>query len=269
MGYVLTEILPWIIGALIIGFIVGWLFWRGRCGTSQETLEELERLRTHLVVHEQKAKDLSGRIDQQRAEIGRLSALADSLQAEKGARPVVDVDGLHARIADLERTNTQLTASTSGVERLKRRIAELEGKDSSWATTVDRLNERIAELEAAAPRGPAAALASSPTLKFDSGPDLDFGEAERVLGFKLKEDDLQVVEGIGPKIAELCAGIGISSWRDLAGTDVSTLQAMLDNAGPRYRMHDPSTWPRQAGLLATGRWVEFKELTDHLSGGRK
>jgi large subunit ribosomal protein L21 len=43
---------------------------------------------------------------------------------------------------------------------------------------------------------------------------------------------------------------------------------MLTDAGPRFRTQDPSTWPRQAALLADGRWDEFKRLTDELDGGR-
>jgi hypothetical protein len=44
---------------------------------------------------------------------------------------------------------------------------------------------------------------------------------------------------------------------------------MLDEAGPRFQMHDPGTWPEQANLLARGPWAEFKELTDRLAAGRQ
>ncbi|MEM1333129.1 MAG: helix-hairpin-helix domain-containing protein, partial [Actinomycetota bacterium] len=101
-----------------------------------------------------------------------------------------------------------------------------------------------------------------------AAPELDLGAAAAVLGTKVKLDDLTAVEGIGPKIAELCAGIGVTTWRSLADTEVATLQSMLDDAGSRYRIHDPGTWPRQAGLLAAGAWAEFKQLTDELDGGR-
>jgi predicted flap endonuclease-1-like 5' DNA nuclease len=97
---------------------------------------------------------------------------------------------------------------------------------------------------------------------------LDLSEAKAVLGTKVELDDLKLIEGIGPKIASLCHGIGIRTWLDLSTTEVSLLQMMLSDAGSRYAAHDPSTWPEQAGLLAAGRWNEFKVLTDGLSGGR-
>jgi predicted flap endonuclease-1-like 5' DNA nuclease len=98
-------------------------------------------------------------------------------------------------------------------------------------------------------------------------PVLDLDAAAGVLGKRIKVDDLTVVEGIGPKIAELCSGIGVATWRALGATDVETLQSMLDAAGSRFQMHKPASWPRQAQLLAEGDWDEFKRLTDELSGG--
>lgn len=99
-------------------------------------------------------------------------------------------------------------------------------------------------------------------------PPLDLAAAAAVLGKKIKLDDLTVVEGIGPKISQLCSAIGITTWRQLADTDVAELQSMLDAAGSRYSVHKPGTWPRQSGLLAAGEWEAFTTFTDELSGGR-
>ena len=97
---------------------------------------------------------------------------------------------------------------------------------------------------------------------------LDLDAAAAALGKKVKLDDLTVVEGIGPKISELCSGIGVTTWRQLADVDVADLQSMLDAAGSRYAVHKPGTWPRQAELLATGQWAAFETLTDELDGGK-
>ncbi len=84
----------------------------------------------------------------------------------------------------------------------------------------------------------------------------------------VEPDDLKKVEGIGPKIEGLLNAAGIQTWAQLAGAEVSRLQSVLDDAGPRYRVHDPATWPRQAGLAADGKWEELEELQDRLKGGR-
>ena len=69
----------------------------------------------------------------------------------------------------------------------------------------------------------------------------------------MRTDDLTAIDGIGPAVEELCAGIGIHTWDELARTEVSLLRTMLNDAGPRFRSLDPSSWPGQAGLLAAGR----------------
>jgi len=81
-------------------------------------------------------------------------------------------------------------------------------------------------------------------------------------------DDLKKIEGIGPKIAELLNAAGIQSYADLAGTDIDKIKEVLDEAGSRYKMHDPTTWPEQAQMAADGKWDELKELQENLKGGK-
>lgn len=83
----------------------------------------------------------------------------------------------------------------------------------------------------------------------------------------IKQDDLTVVEGIGPKIAEHLTNGGIDTWQKLADATVERLQEILTEAGPRYKMHNPTTWPQQAQLCVDGKWDELNELQDRLDGG--
>lgn len=86
-------------------------------------------------------------------------------------------------------------------------------------------------------------------------------------GGAAKKDDLKKIEGIGPKIEQLCNGIGVYTFHQLANTAVDALQKMLDDAGPRYRISNPSTWPKQAEMAANGEWEKLKEYQDFLDGG--
>ena len=72
----------------------------------------------------------------------------------------------------------------------------------------------------------------------------------------------------GPKIEELCHGIGIRTWYDLSTTEVSLLRTMLADAGPRFRTHDPGSWPEQARLLAEGAGRSSRRSPTSLDGGR-
>jgi predicted flap endonuclease-1-like 5' DNA nuclease len=116
---------------------------------------------------------------------------------------------------------------------------------------LERLRARVIELEAALDGRDVPSHA----------PTAEVPGAHRVLGHDIERDDLTVIEGLGPGACELCHGIGILTWADLAETEVSLLRTMLDDAGARYQVHDPTTWPVQAQLLAEGRWDEFRDLS--------
>lgn len=83
-----------------------------------------------------------------------------------------------------------------------------------------------------------------------------------------KPDDLKKIEGIGPKIAELLNAAGINSFEELSNAEAEKIKEILAEAGNRYKMHDPTTWPQQAGLAAQGEWEELKTLQDELKGGK-
>lgn len=88
-------------------------------------------------------------------------------------------------------------------------------------------------------------------------------------GKSIKQDDLKMVEGIGPKIEGLLHDAGITTWEELASASTEKVQKILDEAGPRYRMHQPTTWAKQARMAADGQWEELVAYQDHLDGGRE
>jgi predicted flap endonuclease-1-like 5' DNA nuclease len=172
---------------------------------------------------------------------------------------------LKARI-DLARPQTTLQ-DESEADRLRRELEPVVAER-------DRLRMELADVRGSS----AGALGFSSTVetsiippddceRVETDEPLDLDAAAAVLGKKITLDALTVVEGIGPKIAELCAGIGVTTWAQLAATDVVELQSMLDAAGSRFQMHKPASWPQQAALLASGQWEEFSALTESLAGG--
>ncbi|HEX9955646.1 MAG TPA: 50S ribosomal protein L17 [Fibrella sp.] len=94
-------------------------------------------------------------------------------------------------------------------------------------------------------------------------------EAEATPATAATGDDLKLVEGIGPKIAELLNNAGVTTFAQLADASDETVQAVLTEAGPRYNTHDATTWNEQAALLRDGKMDEFKALTDRLKGGKE
>ena len=82
-------------------------------------------------------------------------------------------------------------------------------------------------------------------------------------------DNLTKIEGIGPKIASLLVADGIDTFAKLSKTKITTLKTVLKNAGPRFKMHVPTTWAEQAKLATKGDWTTLKTLQDELKGGKR
>lgn len=82
-------------------------------------------------------------------------------------------------------------------------------------------------------------------------------------------DNLKKIEGIGPKIEEILKAGGITTFSKLSVSQYDDLKALLNEAGSRYKMHNPKTWPQQAELAEKGAWDELSELQDRLLGGRE
>lgn len=224
MPYTLMKGLLWILAAVVIGIVVGWLL---RSVAAKRQIARARDSRLDPAEHDELLR-LRTRV----ANLEPIVNERDRLRAELDrARPRPGVDVAPAAF------------TTSAAEDAP---ASAPSAHSAASTT-------SAGPSTPAPRG---------------GNSNDARAASAALGRRVAIDDLTVIEGIGPKIAELCHGIGIRTWADLAETEASLLKTMLTDAGQRFKAHDPSTWPEQAGLLAAGAWDEFRALTDRLDGGR-
>lgn len=67
-----------------------------------------------------------------------------------------------------------------------------------------------------------------------------------------RPDDLALLNGIGPKIAEMLGRAGITTFTELASTSVERLRELLAAGGRRFAAADPTRWPEQAARAAEG-----------------
>jgi predicted flap endonuclease-1-like 5' DNA nuclease len=132
----------------------------------------------------------------------------------------------------------------SEAEALNRRIAELTSR-----LTEAEGRARNAGVAAAAAGGLAAAAA--------------YGFAPQKNG----HDDLELIEGIGPKISGLLQQAGINTFAKLAASPAAAIQKILDAAGPNFRLANPESWARQAALCVKGDWAALRKLQDELIAG--
>lgn len=81
-------------------------------------------------------------------------------------------------------------------------------------------------------------------------------------------DNLIKIEGIGKKINELLAAENITTFKELSKLSAKKIKAILETAGSKFAMHDPTSWPKQAKLAAAGKWDELNELQKDLNTGK-
>ncbi len=133
--------------------------------------------------------------------------------------------------------------------------AELDACKSSKASLESDLKTSLASSSL-------AATTSATLIPFDAA------AAKAAFGKKIKENDLTVVEGIGPKIQELFHNHDVKTWKALSECSLEKCQDVLTSGGQRFKMHKPGTWPKQAKLAYEGKWAELLKWQDELDGGK-
>ena len=95
----------------------------------------------------------------------------------------------------------------------------------------------------------------------------DSRAAASIFGRTVRQDDLQIVEGIGPKIEGLFHNYNIKTWKALSKTSVAKCIEVLQSGGEKYRVHDPSSWPMQAKMCYENKWKElYRWQVEHKHG---
>jgi predicted flap endonuclease-1-like 5' DNA nuclease len=142
------------------------------------------------------------------------------------------------------------SVDTSG---LTAELETLRIENSKFKSDLDVCKDRLASATAAAiPRD----------IHFDAD------AAKEAFRRRVKENDLKIVEGIGPKIEGLFHNFDIKTWHTLADTSVAKCQEVLDSGGDRFKVHDPASWPMQARMAYEGRWKELRRWQDEHNHGK-
>jgi large subunit ribosomal protein L27 len=113
---------------------------------------------------------------------------------------------------------------------------------------------------------PVVVVDEAPVVVVDEAPVVT--EEPTVPSEPATNDDLKKIEGVGPKIAQILNEAGIMTFAQLANKTAEQIKDILEEAGPRYNIHNPSSWPAQAKFAAEGTWEELKEYQEILIGGR-
>jgi len=140
-------------------------------------------------------------------------------------------------------------------------------KRSSLQTDLDLCRGKLSA-KGAAPVSTASSFAAGAASASLAAIPFDGGAAKAAYGKTVKQDDLKVVEGIGPKIAGMFNDAGIKTWKALSESSVEQCQKILNGGGDRYKIHNPASWPLQAKMAYEGKWKELVKWQDEHDHGK-
>lgn len=161
------------------------------------------------------------------------------------------------------KVQSELDNCRSNTQQLKTKISSLENDLDFCKAGNLNLTNKISELSKKSDTDIKSFVSNLVPIVFNS--EL----AASVFGKKIKENDLKIIEGIGPKIEELYHNAGINTWLKLSQTSTEKSQSILDAGGESFTMHNPGTWARQAELAYNGKWQKLKDWQDILDGGKE
>ena len=231
MWYTLGTWAWWLVFAALIGGVVGWLLrpiGASKQGEAAAAKAEAERLR--------------GRVAELDGVVSNLELLMAEME-QQAQVPTVPAGLAPAGRDDLLALQQRVGEQQHWISELRVRLWNSESKNRDLQAVVDT------HIVAAAP------------------PEPDLEEGARLLGQPVRLNDFTLIEGIGPAISHLLVNRGLTTWWSLANADHALLRSMLAEAGPKYQVHDPTTWPQQARLLANGDWQQFLGMVDAIRDG--
>lgn len=247
--------LAWLL-PFLLGLLFGWFTWAKYRGLYDESTKKLSTWKSKTKVLEEDLESQKGMVTSLQADVSNYKArLSDT-----GSR----ITTLESRVRDAETAakaadERALAAAKKVTKKTAPKKAKVARKTTAKKTTTRKTTKNTTAKKATGAKKTAAkTTAKKATPKKATTRKVATG----------KPDNLKLVEGIGPKIEGLLHAAGIKTFDKLSKTKVTALKKILEDAGPRYRIAVPKTWPKQAGMAAKGKMDALKKYQDTLKGGR-
>ncbi len=255
----MSSLLPFIFGLVIgwlIELVIDYFYWRRRSVNT----EAEQNLRASLNRAQTENNDLQTQLAGFQAQDQRLIEFETSFRAKEAELKELSSSyeekekALASQVADLQTKEAELKALSASYEERSGELDEAQTQITSLAAQTGDLEAKLADCE--------SRQASSATP--DAGAEAASFAVTASTPSEIEPDDLRKIWGIGPKIAKILRDNGINTFAELAATDVARLDAILLEAGSRFRISKQGTWADQARLAAEGKWEELTELQDKM-----
>ncbi len=170
------------------------------------------------------------------------------------------IKGLKGRISGLE----------DDLATCRSKRSDLEG---DLALTKGRMREMEADMKAIRAKGGETTAGLGAIASSFAEPKKESTEAPKAVPLKsvfagIKPDNLQIIEGIGPKMESVLKENGIDTLVTLGSKSEADIQAILDQYGDKYKIIDSKTWSGQAKMAGNGDFDGLMDYQKRLDTGR-
>lgn len=270
----MSDFLLGVVLGVVIGWLVDWLLFR------RQMQGEADALRVELQAAQGQSKDMERKLEAHSAEIhalrDRLGSAQENVTRFEGVQMQFDsaqgeLAQLRAQVTEYEQAHGALSGELGQLRTQLADYAQTQGAFEALQGDYSSAQSEIDQL-----RADLAACAQS-REELDAA-QVEIEELRTRLAHVLPAapidspaivpDNLQRIEGIGPKINQVLHAAGVLTFAQLAASPVERLQAILDAAGIS-RVNDPATWAEQAGYIVRGDLGGLQALQESLKGGRR
>jgi len=181
-------------------------------------------------------------------------------------------DSIKQRLEDLNTLKEEKQALNARAEKAEAGIQEREKAIEERDNSIELMKEDLSALEKKAQDALTRAEAAEASIaKLEKELEERAQEAaSQKARIRSMQDDLTIIDGIGPRVSSVLRSAGITSFSKLAERETEEIRGILVAENPRLtRLTDPSTWHEQAGMAADGDWEGLKALQDSIKEGRR
>lgn len=168
-------------------------------------------------------------------------------------------DTLGASRANYNKLNNQYKECTEGKSTLE---SELRIAKNNLHTSHSELRDLRRQQDEAAKLAAASHLSNTPIGTAAAAPIPMKDEVDIDKYATVSMDNLQIIEGIGPKMEQILKENNINNLFSLSQLNTTGLRTVLDKYGDKYKIIDPSEWVEQAKLAHSRQWdnlVKFQK----------
>ncbi len=282
-----------LVGTLLLGLLLGYLIWGWTRRKLLESEAQMSKLTSSNTALQQKLAESIEETEKRRKEFESLNETNRNLNKELYSINTSHADlkkelvgfshSLEENKAELTRLQSIVAANESLISTLYAQLSDEQSINVDLKTSLNELrndqtsrfdvpkthdadieNDQIPQPDKSIELSTSHATESKEVDDPPVGPEL-FAMASQIFDKEIRLNDLAIVYGVSPRIAEVLVKSGITSWIMLSETTRHILRVILDKAGPEFHGNKTKSWPRQARMAADGEWRKLRAYQDVLA----